>query len=103
VRNRKRNTANTIVSLVSAALVLAAVVQELRRPPGQRSWHGTVAGFVPYDFRPPTIARVQQRLWAPENAQILMPHLFGVGWTINAGRIVTLVRGFARRTGSETS
>src|SRR5262249_24495966 len=44
-----------------------ALLQELRRPAAERTWTGTVAGVVPYDFRRPTLARIRQRLWAPDN------------------------------------
>ena len=56
-----------------------------------------VAGLVPYDFRMPTIDRVKEHLWAPDNPKILVPHVFGVGWTVNAGRVVALARGATRR------
>jgi hypothetical protein len=71
---------------------VAAVAKELRTPADERTWHGVVAGFVPYDFRPPTVARLRERVWAPQEEHLLSPHPFGVGWTINAGRIVTLIR-----------
>lgn len=78
--------------LIGIGLLVAALVKELRTPPEQRTWHGVVAGFVPYDLRPPTVARFRERLWAPDDARLFPPQPFGVGWTVNAGRLVTLVR-----------
>lgn len=71
-------------------LTAAAVATELRKPPEQREWHGKVGGFVPYDFRPPTLAKVRGRIWDPENPSLIVPHVFGVGWTINFGRLYKL-------------
>ncbi len=73
-------------------LVVAAVVQELRKDPDEREWHGTVFGFVPYDLRPPTVERVKSAMWSPDDPRLLKPHAFGVGWTLNVGRLVRLIR-----------
>lgn len=81
-----------LVRLVTFGLVVAAVVKELRSPPADRHWNGKVAGFVPYDFRMPTVARFRERVWAPESEHLVSPHVFGVGWTLNVGRLYTLVR-----------
>lgn len=70
----------------------AAVVKELRTPKGQRQWHGRIAGFVPYDFRVPTPARLRSSLWSPDSSRLFTPQVFGVGWTVNLGRLVQLGR-----------
>jgi hypothetical protein len=67
-------------------------VQELHKPPESRDWHGHVAGLVPYDFRRPTVARFRERMWAPDEPGIFTPYVFGVGWTINIGRLVNRLR-----------
>lgn len=72
---------------------MAALVKELRLPRGERTWHGSVAGLVPYDFRVPTAQRVRERVWAPDADRVFSPTVFGVGWTVNVGRVVALVRG----------
>jgi len=81
-----------LVRVAVLALATAAVVKELRLPADERTWHGKVVGFVPYDFRMPTIERIKQRVWDPEGDHLLSPHVFGVGWTVNLGRVYTLVR-----------
>jgi hypothetical protein len=73
-------------------LVIAAVVQELRKPPDVRTWQGVTAGVVPYDLRMPTVARFRERLWAPDDFRVFTPQVFGVGWTLNIGRVVALLR-----------
>jgi len=77
--------------LVLAVLGVVAIIQELRKPKDEREWHGNVAGFVPYDFRVPTLDRVKQTYWNPDGP-ILGSRVFGVGWAANFG-------GLARRVG----
>jgi hypothetical protein len=91
---RRRGSQGVIGLLRAIGLLLAGgvVVRELRRPPAERNWHGTLAGVVPYDLRRPTVARVRERLWAPDDPRIVMPRVFGVGWTLNLGRLVRLVQ-----------
>ncbi|MFC8598964.1 MULTISPECIES: DUF5808 domain-containing protein [unclassified Isoptericola] len=81
-----------LMQLVVVGLVVAAISKELRKDKEDRTWHGTVAGFVPYEFRMPTMERVRERVWDPEGDHLVSPHVFGVGWTLNLGRIVQLVR-----------
>lgn len=38
---------------------------------------------VPYDFRKPTLARIQERWWNPDDKRIFTPHVFGWGYAIN--------------------
>jgi hypothetical protein len=78
-----------VLAVAGAALVGAAVATELRKPKAERTWHGRVAG-VPYDLRPPTVERLRARVWAPENPALLVPHVFGVGWTVNLARLAGL-------------
>ncbi len=66
-------------------IVAVAVANELRKPAAERSWHDRLGGVVPYDFRPPTWTRLKQTLWNPASDQILVPQVFGVGWSINVG------------------
>ncbi|MEP6693128.1 MAG: hypothetical protein ABJB39_00620 [Chloroflexota bacterium] len=62
---------------------VAAIYQELRKPPDVRTWNGKVAGAVPYDFRIPTLDRLREAYWAPDNDQIFSERVFGVGWAVN--------------------
>jgi hypothetical protein len=80
------------VQAVGIGLLASAVIQELCKPRELRTWHGAVAGLVPYDLRMPTAARVRERLWAPDDPHIFVPQVLGVGWTLNVGRVVALVR-----------
>ena len=82
------------MKLLAAGLVIAAVVKELRRPKEDRTWHGALGGFVPYDFRMPTVEKIKGTFWNPDGA-IVVDRVFGVGWTINLGAIVAKVRSLA--------
>lgn len=88
--------------LVALGLAAAAIVTERRKPPEEREWHGRLGGIVPYDFRRPTMERVKASLWDPESSRLVTPQVFGVGWTLNLGRVVRLVqerRGAAQAPG----
>ncbi len=47
---------------------------------------GSILG-IPCDLRPPTRARIRERIWNPDNPRIIVPRVFGAGWTINLGRL----------------
>ena len=76
-----------VIKLATAAVVAAAIAQELRKPSEERTWHGQVAGFIPYDFRPPTLDRLRAAYWNPEDPRIFTERVFGVGWAVNLGRV----------------
>jgi uncharacterized membrane protein len=75
-----------VVRVLWLALVGAAVRDALRTG---RS-HGELFGFVPYDFRLPTVGRARDRMWNPDASRVLSPITFGVGWTLNLGRLARL-------------
>lgn len=75
-------------SAIGVALLATALISELRKPPGERTWEGRIARRIPYDLRRPTLARIRQRLWNPADRRILVPTVFGVGWTVNLGRLL---------------
>jgi hypothetical protein len=81
-----------LVKLVAFGLVLAALIDQLRRDPEERTWEGSVAGIVPYDFRMPTLERARSRWWNTDDDRLFVPQVFGVGWTINLARLARLAR-----------
>ncbi len=89
----KRRTTPFAVAVrsVGIALVVAAVVKELRTPRPERRWHGELGGVVPYDFRIPTLERLRSAMWDPRS-RVLTPAVFGVGWSVNVGRLLRLWR-----------
>ncbi|GAA4708281.1 hypothetical protein APR04_004521 [Promicromonospora umidemergens] len=81
-----------LLTLVAIALMAAAVVKELRTPKAERGWHGKIASVVPYELRVPTLERARERLWDPEAEHVVGPRVFGVGWSVNLGKAVAVVR-----------
>lgn len=74
-----------VTKLVQAAYLtatVAAVCQELEKPPEERRWHGRL-GLVPYDFRKPEVSRLKRSYWNPEDERVFTDGLLGVGWSIN--------------------
>jgi hypothetical protein len=85
-RRKGMPTAAKVWRLILAAIAVIAVIQELQRPKNDRTWHGKVADFVPYDFRMPTVERVRTTYWNP-GGPILSGKVFGVGWAPNFGSL----------------
>jgi hypothetical protein len=80
------------VKLVAFGLVVAALIDQLRRDREERTWEGSVAGIVPYDFRKPTLERARSQWWNTDDDRLFVPQAFGVGWTINLARLAKLAR-----------
>ena len=91
-QQRSRPSAKDLWRLVLAIIGIIAIVQELRKPPEERTWHGKVARFVPYDFRWPTVERFRQTYWNPEGP-IVSSKAWGVGWAPNLGAVKRLFNG----------
>jgi len=86
-KNKKKRSNSTMVfnavlSIVVAFLIIRAVMEQLRLPSEERTWHGTIYR-VPYDFRRPTAERLRATFWNENTSQLLMPQAFGLGWSIN--------------------
>ena len=71
------------ITLLGAAI--ADAVRNDRR-------HGELFGFVPYDFRMPTVERARAQTWSPGSSRVLAATSFGVGWSLNLGRVARLAR-----------
>jgi hypothetical protein len=75
-----------ILNLARTAIWLAffgAIYQELKKPAAERTWHGKVAGIVPYDFRVPDLQRVRDAYWNPDSDVLFTEKVIGVGWSVN--------------------
>lgn len=79
------------LKVLAAGLAIAAVIKELRLPKEERTWHGVLVGFVPYDFRIPTVDKIKKTFWDPAGT-IVVNRAFGIGWTINLGALVAKAR-----------
>ena len=81
----------TIRTLAWVALI-AAIYQELKKPPAERTWHGRVAGFIPYDFRVPSPERLKAAYWDPASDTIFTDRVLGVGWAVNIPVLIRKLR-----------
>jgi len=95
-RSTRRSRWRTATTWAALALTAAAVVKELSQPAASRTWNGRLL-TVPYDFRIPTADRVRERMWAPDDPHLLTSQVFGLGWTLNLGRLLALLRGTSSR------
>ena len=74
-----------VIRLLQATVItvtVAAVCQEMEKPKEERQWHGKV-GFIPYDFRLPTLQRIREAYWNTEDNRIFTSKAIGIGWGIN--------------------
>jgi hypothetical protein len=83
----------SVANIIGISLAIISIVHELRLPASERRWHGTLFGYVPYDWRVPTVSRVVNTFWQPESPTLLRPTVFGVGWGVN---LAALLRPFLR-------
>lgn len=87
----ERRPLRATAKAVAFALLALALTKELRTPAEQRTWHGEVLGFVPYDLRPPTLGRLRAAWWNPSDDRLFTPRPFGVGWAVNLARLRRMV------------
>jgi hypothetical protein len=87
--NRKKmlSPINIIFSTLFLVFVAIAIVQQLQRPPEERTWYGRIAG-IPYDFRFPTVERIRGTFWNKDTSQVFLPQAFGIGWSVNLYPII---------------
>ena len=81
-----RNETSAFFWILRTAVFMAvagAIYSELRKPPEQRTWHGKLLNVVPYDFRLPTLERIQQAYWNPRSPKVFTDRPLGVGWAVN--------------------
>jgi uncharacterized membrane protein len=71
---RSRDLLRTVITAFTVAAVVYAV--RTKQPEGR------LLG-VPYDFRFPTLARLRDRVWNPDDRRLITPQVFGVGWGVN--------------------
>ena len=82
-RKKQQSSLSNIVVVSGIAVLMGLAIREqLQLPPEERTWHGTLYG-IPYDFRRPTIERLREAFWNKKTAQVLVPQVFGMGWSIN--------------------
>jgi hypothetical protein len=94
---RKLSKLQWLPATLAFGAAALAIAQELAKPARKRAWNGRVLGFIPYDFRPPTIGRIKASLWNPRDPHLITGQVFGVGWSINLYR---LAKRFGKKSAS---
>lgn len=92
-----------LLRMTALAALAGAVYTELRKPPTERTWHGQLLGVVPYDFRPPTPAKLIGAWWNPRSDRIVGDPAFGVGWSINVAALADRIGASGDGTPSKRS
>jgi hypothetical protein len=80
-----------LIQMAAVTITMAAVCQELEKPKEERHWHGKL-GFIPYDFRLPTVERLKESYWNPDDSRIFTPEVLGIGWAINLYALLEKLR-----------
>ena len=86
-RKKFSRSTNVFFSILLVLYVITAIVQQMQRPPEERTWNGKIAG-IPYDFRVPTAERIRDTFWNKNTSKIFLPQVFGIGWSINLYPII---------------
>jgi len=86
-----------VIRTLTLAAIAGAIYREMRLPAEERTWHGRLLGFVPYDFRLPTPRRVMDAFWDPKSKRLFNDQPFGVGWSVNVPAVLALLGGLRRR------
>lgn len=73
----------TALKVMGIGLVVAAAVQELRKEPTERTWRGRLTFSIPYDFTIPSVERIKETYWNPQDDRIITDRVLGVGWGVN--------------------
>jgi len=89
---RELNALGWILRTLTFGLVAAAVYKEMQLPADKRTWHGRLFDMVPYDFRLPTPRKLVNAWWNPDSVSIFAEQPFGVGWTVNVGALLPMLR-----------
>ena len=76
-----------IIRTLALAAIAGALYREMRLPPEERTWHGTLLGFVPYDFRVPSPTKLLKAWWNPGSERLIGDAPFGVGWSVNVAAL----------------
>ena len=89
----------SLLRMAAFGAVAGAVYTEMRKPPAERTWHGKLLGFVPYDFRIPSLEQLRSAYWNPHSPKVFTDRPLGVGWAINIPTVLRRLgvhRGFTK-------
>jgi hypothetical protein len=81
-----------LVRLILVTVLAGIVYSEVRKVPGETRFQGKALGFVPYDIRPPSLAKIPSTYWNPHEPRIFTGRVSGIGWSINVAALVERIR-----------
>jgi hypothetical protein len=81
-----------IARLLGVAVLIGIIYKEARKGPEDERWHGKSLGFVPYDLRPPSLARIRETYWNPDDPILFPGRVAGIGWGINFAALANKLR-----------
>jgi hypothetical protein len=81
-----------LARLILLTVLAGIVYSEVRKVPGDPRLRGKALGFVPYDLRPPTLAKFPRAYWDPQEPRIFTGRVSGIGWSINFAELVERIR-----------
>ncbi len=79
-----------LLKVAASAALVATAIHAYRE---QKS-HGEFYG-IPFDYRAPSLEKLKERVWNPDDPRVVTPPVFGAGWSINfyqAGRQMGLIQ-----------
>ncbi len=84
------------------AAVAGALYREMRKPAAERTWNDKLLGFIPYDFRLPSLQRIRDSYWNTSSDRIFTDRPLGVGWAVNIPAVLKRVGVMDGRTSRPT-
>jgi hypothetical protein len=105
LRTVQREIADLGAVIRNLALIAVgvAIYTELRKPPAERTWHGKLGGFVPYEFRMPSVESLRLAYWNPRSQKVFTDRPLGVGWAINVPTLLRRIGVTGKPSGRTTS
>jgi hypothetical protein len=77
-----------LARLILLTVLAGIVYSEVRKVPGAPRFRGKALGFIPYDIRPPSLAKIPGTYWDPHEPRIFTGRVSGIGWSINFAALV---------------
>jgi len=77
-----------IIRMAVLGALVGAIWRELSKPPSERKWNGRLLGFVPYDLRVPTLARLRDSYFNTRSSALFTSQPVGVGWSVNIAAVL---------------
>ena len=81
-----------LLQLAAVTVLVGVVYAEVRKGPSDVRFVGKSLGFIPYDLRLPTMARIRQAYWDPGDPRVFTGTVAGIGWSVNFAALAEKIR-----------